>query len=78
MAKLEAKEYNSFEDIKQTSENSGDFWFARDLSAILQYVQWRNFQKVVDRAMLACKNSGFVVGDHFAEASKTIKMPKRN
>jgi len=25
--------------------------------------------------MLACKNSGFVVRDHFAEVSKTIKMP---
>jgi DNA-damage-inducible protein D len=42
----------------------------------LQYTQWRNFQKVIDRAMLACKNSGFKVGDHFADISKTIEMPK--
>jgi len=26
--------------------------------------------------MLACKNSGFTVGDHFADISKTIEMPK--
>ena len=26
--------------------------------------------------MLACKNSGFIVGDHFADVSKTIQMPK--
>jgi hypothetical protein len=26
--------------------------------------------------MLACKNSGFEFGDHFADISKTIEMPK--
>jgi DNA-damage-inducible protein D len=26
--------------------------------------------------MLACRNSGFEIADHFAEVSKTIKMPK--
>jgi hypothetical protein len=26
--------------------------------------------------MLACKNSGFTVLEHFADASKTIVMPK--
>jgi len=31
---------------------------------------------VIDRAVLACKNSGFEVADHFAEVSKTIEMPK--
>jgi DNA-damage-inducible protein D len=51
-------------------------WFARDLQEVLQYTQWRNFQKVIDRAALACKNSGFEVTEHFAEVSKTIKMPK--
>jgi len=76
MAKLEAVEYESFEEIKQTDENGNEFWYARDLSVVLQYTQWRNFHKVIDRAMLACQNSGFAVGDHFAEVSKTIQMPK--
>jgi len=75
MAKLEAKEYESFEQIRQVDENGSEFWYARDLARVLQYVQWRNFQKVIDRAMLACKNSGFDVNDHFAEVSKTLKMP---
>ena len=38
--------------------------------------KWENFQKVIDRAMLACKNSGFDVGDHFPDVGKTINMPK--
>jgi len=76
MADLIAEEYRTFERIKRTDEIGEEFWFARDLQDVLQYTQWRNFQKVIDRAMLACKNSGFEITEHFAEVSKTIKMPK--
>jgi len=76
MSDLIAKEYIPFEQIKHVSEDGQEFWYARELSAILEYVQWRNFVKVLDRAELACKNSGYVINDHFAEVSKTIRMPK--
>jgi DNA-damage-inducible protein D len=76
MAKLEAVEYESFETIKQIDDRGNEFWYARDLQQTLLYTEWRNFQKVIDRAMLACKNSGLDVGDHFVEVNKTIKMPK--
>ena len=76
MSTLNAKEYKSFEAIKHVSDEGNEFWYARELAPILEYVQWRNFAKVLDRAMLACKNSGYAVIDHFAEVSKTIKMPK--
>ncbi len=55
---------------------SNEFWNARELAPVLEYVQWRNFAKVLDRAMLAFKNSGYEIPEHFAEVSKTIKMPK--
>jgi DNA-damage-inducible protein D len=73
VANLSAREYKSFEDIKH-SEDGMEFWFARELAFVLEYVQWRNFQKVLDRAMLACKNSGYVVHDHFAEVSKMVEI----
>ena len=76
MAKLIAKEYETFENIKQIDENGKEFWFARDLQRTLFYTEWRNFHKVIDRAMLACKNSGLEVNDHFVEVNKTIEMPK--
>lgn len=76
MSNLNAKEYKSFEGIKHIRENGAEFWYARELAGVLEYVQWRNFQKVIDRAILACKNSGFTVSDHFAGVSKTIEMPK--
>jgi len=58
MAKLEAVEYKSFEAIKQTDDLGNEFWYARDLQKVLNYAKWENFSKVVDKAMLACKNSG--------------------
>ncbi|MEG1301789.1 MAG: DNA damage-inducible protein D, partial [Erysipelotrichaceae bacterium] len=72
MATLNAKEYKQFEDIKHTDENGVEFWYARELSLTLDYIQWRNFTKVIDKAMLSCQNSGFERADHFAEVSKIV------
>jgi hypothetical protein len=43
MSNLIAKEYNSFEAIKHVSEDGDEFWYARELAPVLEYVQWRNF-----------------------------------
>jgi DNA-damage-inducible protein D len=43
---------------------------------ILEYTQWRNFNQVIEKAKIACENSGISVSDHFADVSKTIDMPK--
>jgi len=76
MSNLNAEEYKSFEGIKHIRENGTEFWYARELSEVLLYSKWENFQKVIDRAILACKNSGFSVSDHFPDVRKTIMMPK--
>ena len=76
MSNLKAIEYEPFEAIKHLSGEGFEFWYARELANVLEYVQWRNFEKVLDRAKLACKNSGYEIVDHFAEVSKTIEMPK--
>jgi DNA-damage-inducible protein D len=73
MSNLKAIEYKSFEAIKHLSEDGDEFWYARELADVLEYVQWRNFQKVLDRAILACKNSGYAIIDHFAEVSKIVE-----
>ena len=54
-------------------KDGAEYWSARDLSKVLQYSKWENFSKVIDRAKLACKNSGFEVGDHFPEVRKIVK-----
>jgi DNA-damage-inducible protein D len=74
MSKLLADEYKSFEEIKNVDENGVEFWYARDLSSVLQYAKWENFSKVIKRAMLACKNSGYEVDDHFPEVRKLFTV----
>ena len=73
MSDLKAIEYKRFEDIKHINENGSEYWSARELAVALDYVQWRNFEKVIKRAMIACENSGHNVMDDFAEVSKTVE-----
>jgi DNA-damage-inducible protein D len=72
MSNLKAIEYKPFEAIKHIADDGTEFWYAREFSTVLEYVQWRNFVKVLDRAKLACKNSGYEIPDHFAEVSKIV------
>lgn len=74
MADLNAKEYKRFEDIKHRTEDGMEFWYARELAPVLEYAKWDNFRKVIDKAMLACKNSGFEIADHFPEVGKMVGL----
>jgi DNA-damage-inducible protein D len=81
MTDLVSEEYKSFESIKRIREDGTEYWYARELAGVLQYSKWENFSKVIDRAMLACKNSGFVITDHFPEVRKMVEIgseTKRN
>ena len=62
----------SFENIKHIDEYGVEFWYARELSIVLEYKEWRNFNKVLNRAKKACKNSGFDPDNHFADVHKMV------
>lgn len=53
-----------------------EFWYARELMALLGYERWENFDKAVARAMESCETSGIKVGDHFREVTKMIETGK--
>ena len=72
MRELKDKEYKRFEDIKHLRKDESEYWSARELAIVLDYTQWRNFTKVIDKAMIACKNSGRNVICDFAEVSKIV------
>ena len=72
MSKLNAEEYKCFENIKSIREDGSEFWSARELAKVLDYTQWRNFQSVIKRAMIACENSGHNSVIDFAEVSKIV------
>lgn len=55
----EIKEYTEkvFENIKHIDENGNEYWLARELQKVLEYKDWRNFNKVIDRAITSANNS---------------------
>ncbi len=69
---LKAKEYKPFEDIRRVDENGHEYWSARELADVLEYTEWRNFEKVIDKAMIACQNSGHELLSNFVDVSKTV------
>ncbi len=63
----------TFEDYARETEGV-EFWFARELQALLGYIEWRKFQGVIEKAKESCKNSGYDVNDHFVDAAKKVKI----
>ena len=63
----------SFEDIKHIDENGVEFWYARELMPMLQYSNWQNFEKIIDKAKISCENSGISVFEHFIDVNKLSK-----
>ena len=64
----------TFESIKHVNEYGEEYWLARELQPVLEYAQWRRFSDAIERAKLACKNSGFAVEDHFADVGKMVDI----
>jgi DNA-damage-inducible protein D len=63
-----------FERIKKTSDAGNEYWESRDLAHVLEYTQYRNFEGVIEKAKLACVNSGHRIEDHFADVSKMVDI----
>ena len=66
----------TFENIKHYTEDGQEFWYARDLQRVLEYTEWRNFSTVIEKAKIACQNSGQVVEECFVDVNKTSPMPR--
>ena len=71
----ELNEYNEsiFESIKHFDEFGQEYWEARELMCALEYVQWRRFKDVINKAITSCQLSQNDVNDHFAEVGKMVK-----
>lgn len=65
---------NIFEKIKHIDENGNEYWFARELMPVLEYKEWRKFEKVIKKAMEACVGSNYNALDHFVLKDKMVSI----
>lgn len=66
---------NAFDEIvKIIQEEAVEFWYARDLMAILGYDRWENFHKAIERAIDSCKASEIEPADHFRSVTKMVQI----
>ena len=74
--KLAKKTMTLFESIKHIDENGVEYWTSRSLWKILEYTEYRHFLPVIEKAKLACENSGQKVEDHFEDILEMIVIGK--
>jgi DNA-damage-inducible protein D len=71
-----AGEPSPFERIRRVNDAGNEFWSSRDFARVLGYADYRNFEQVVEKARLACFNSGQRVDDHFVDITEMIEIGK--
>ena len=63
-----------FESIKQIDDDGNEYWYARDLQEILEYSEWRNFSKIIEKAKSACETSGHAVQSEIVDVNKLVDV----
>lgn len=74
MGELTNYSEQTFESIKHINEYGQEFWYARELQTVLEYTEWRNFTKIIDKAKIACEASSNAVSDHFVDINKMVEI----
>ena len=65
-----------FEQIRHEAEDGSEYWSARELARTLGYTEFGKFRNAIQKAEVACENSGQMVEDHFAHVSEMIPIGK--
>ena len=72
MSDIEEFREKIFDDIKHIDENENEYWEARELMRLLGYKEWRLFANVIEKAQVACSQSGNSINYNFSIYSKII------
>jgi DNA-damage-inducible protein D len=65
---------NIFETIKKIDDNGKEYWSSRELAKTLEYPDYRKFLNVIDKAKIACENSGEVIHNHFVHTDEMVAI----
>ena len=76
LAKATGGHASPFEQIKRTNDAGMEFWSSRDFAGVLGYGDYRNFEGVMEKAKMACFNSGHRLEDHFVDVTDMIEIGK--
>jgi len=63
-----------FESIKHVDDFGNDYWTSRAMWKVLEYTEYRHFLPVIEKAKIACKNSGQRVEDHFEDILEMVSI----
>lgn len=66
-----------FEKSRQLDEQYREYWTARQLAKDLDYEEYQDFLKVIEKAKKACLSSGYDPTDHFEEFVEPISLGTR-
>ena len=72
--RLTKKTMSLFESIKHVDKNNSEYWTSRTLWKVLEYTEYRHFLPVIDKAKLACENSGQRIEDHFEDILEMVEI----
>ena len=62
-----------FESIKHYDEELGEYWLARELMPLLAYKKWQDFNRVINKAITACKRSQGASEAHFTDLRNMVE-----
>jgi hypothetical protein len=74
MNNVDTHSVHTFEQLKQVDQQGNEFWYARAIAKILDYSDFRNFVKVINKAIAACEASGNKASDHIVEVNEMVKI----
>ena len=72
--RIAKQHHTTFDSTRQFDPEGNEYWGARDLQPLLEYVGWDKFKRVIEKAMEACRQSGYEVDDHFSQAAKMVDI----
>jgi DNA-damage-inducible protein D len=68
--------HKALDSEMRIARNGKEYWMARDVQPILGYQNWQNFEKVIEKAKIACESTGVNPDKHFIDVNKKITAGK--
>lgn len=65
-----------FNSISKVTADGVEYWQARELMVVLGYNNWRSFENVISKAIIACETTGYDVENYFISTHKEALLGK--